>query len=263
MSIQTFVDWKEIRRRRTMATTFHAFEKLPAELRASIWDYTLQDEKAKLDTQSGRTIQLLNYDPDAGIIAVATSTSYPMLFAVDREARYEAAKLDGCEWITIHARYRGYDQVSAYDSFKVCVNFSKDLIYIPATFLKLQQRNAWVSETHTPENYHLKALARLLDAETINKIEHLSVSTAPPAKGPRYLEDCAWWRGEGLDMFCLGNLKSVHVFSIRDEHAKWVKMIVEDYLEHYRVTARWKGECPVVTVTERRSRICTSGGRQH
>ena len=234
-----------------MATTFHQFQELPAELRSGIWDFALQNEKVTLDTKKGRAIQLLKYDPTAGTIAVATSTPYPILFVVNREARYEAAKLDGCKWITIHACYhRTYGPVS-YDTFKVCINFNRDLIYIPELFLKLQQRSSWVSETKNTEHYHLKTLARILDTETINSIKNFSFSTRPPSKGPMYREDDSWWRGEGLDMFCLGKLKNVHIFSIRKGHAEWARLQVEDYLQWHWVDNGWKTETPTVTVRYR------------
>ncbi|KAF1833158.1 hypothetical protein BDW02DRAFT_396121 [Decorospora gaudefroyi] len=243
-----------------MATTFHAFPELPAELRAAIWEYALHNEKSKVHTTKGRAIQLLNYDPSAGTISVVTSTRYPLLFAVNREARYEAAKLDNCEWITIHARHHGYDQASTYETFQVCINFSRDLIYIPEMFLKLRQRHAWVLETKTPEHYHLEALSRLLDAKTIEKIQYLSVSTRPPPKGPRFLNDDAWWRGEGLSIFCLGRLKSVHLFSTKQGHAAWAKLSVEDYLQYHWVENGWRTQRPVVTVTDRR---CANCGIEH
>jgi hypothetical protein len=244
-----------------MAITFHQFLELPAELRAGIWDFALQNEQTVLDTQKGREIQLLKYDPTAGTIAVATSRSYPLLYAVNREARYEATKLEGCQWVTIQARYhRSYGPVS-YETFKICINFSKDLVYIPGLFLKLEKRNTWHSETENPEHYSLKTLARLMDAETIVKIERISVSTRPPLKGPRHLEDDAWWRGEGLDIFCLGNLKKVHLFSINKGHAEWVRLQVEDYLQWHWVENGWKVERPGVTVTETTS--CCRCGLEH
>jgi hypothetical protein len=233
----------------TMASTFHQFPELPAELRVGIWDLALQDEKATPDTQKGRAIQLLEYDPSAETTAVATSTRYPILFAVNREARYEVAKLEGCEWVTVHAPYnRTYGTVS-YDTFKICINFTRDLIYVPEIFLEYQQRNAWTSETHNPEHYHLNTLERVLDVDTIKKIERISISTRPPLKGPRHLEDDAWWRGEGLDVFCLGNLKNVHIFSITKSHAEWVRLQLEDYLQWHWVENGWKVERPKVTVT--------------
>jgi hypothetical protein len=232
-----------------MANTFHQFHELPTELRVGIWDLALQNEKATLDTQKGRAIQLLEYDPTAGTIVAAISTRYPILFAVDREARHEAAKLEGCEWVTVHASYnRTYGPIN-YNTFKICINFTRDVIYLPELFFVCKQRNAWTSETQNPEHYHLKILERVLDIDTIKRIERISISTRPPLKGPRHLEDDAWWRGEGLDMFCLGNLKNVHLFSISKSHAEWARLQLEDYLQWHWVENGWKVERPKVTVT--------------
>jgi hypothetical protein len=96
----------------TMPTTFHPFPDLTAELRSSIWKFALQNDKAHRIAQAGRAIQVFNYDPSGGTITVAISIPYPLLFTVSREARYEAAKLDGCKWMTVHARYRGREGTS-------------------------------------------------------------------------------------------------------------------------------------------------------
>jgi hypothetical protein len=232
--------------------TFYQFRELPAELRVEIWDIVLQNEKTTLDTQKGHATQLSKYDPTAGTIAIATLTRYPVLFEVTREARYDAAKLDGCKWFTIYSPYHGTYGPVSYDTFEVCINFSRDLIYIPELFLKLQQRNYWASESKNPEHYILKTLARILDAETINHIRNISISTSPPSKCLKYMGDDSWWRGEGLDMFCLGRLKNVHLFSIKRGHAEWAKLQVEDYLQWHWVDSGWKAERPRVTVRDRR-----------
>ncbi|KAF1944432.1 hypothetical protein EJ02DRAFT_100612 [Clathrospora elynae] len=243
----------KVRPQHIMAATFRPFLELPAELRGSIWAYALEDEKeAHPATQGKRTIILYNYEPSVGSISVKASGPYPTLFSVNREARYEAAKLASCDWVTVHARYCPSGEVSECSSFKLCTNFRKDTIYLPEIFLGLGQRASWTSETNTPEHYHLKTLGRLLETSAINKIEHLSVSIKPPAAGPRYLEHDAWWRGEGLEIFCLGDLQDVHLFSIKEDHVQWAKLIVEDYLQFHWVEDGWKTARPEVTVTERR-----------
>jgi hypothetical protein len=239
-----------------MATTLHLFPELPAELRASIWRFALQNEKVHCDAQAGRAIQLLNYDPSAGTIAAAVSIPYPVLFTVNREARYEAAKQNGCEWMTVHARYRGCEGTSTYPSFKICINFHRDLIYVPKSFLKLQHRNAWVGVNRTPEQYHLQTLVRLLDSEATRNVQHISVST--PVIGLYRIGDWRmydhrvgpWWKGEGLELFHAGSLKSVHVFSMKRGHVEWAKSQVENYLRY-----NWGGvdfgerNMPTVTIT--------------
>lgn len=128
-----------------------------------------------------------------------------------------------------------------YPSFSICIKFSRDLIYIPRNFLKFQQRNAWLGETGTPEHFHIRTLGRLLDPESVCKIQHISVSTPP--KGPYnfgdwrelYNGEYPWWRGEGLTLFRRGSLRSVHLFSMKRSHLLWAKLQVEDYLQHYWV----------------------------
>jgi hypothetical protein len=239
-----------------MPTTFHPFPDLTAELRSSIWKFALQNDKAHRNAQAGRAIQLFNYDPSGDTIAVAISIPYPLLFTVSREARYEAAKLDGCKWMTVHTRYRGREGISTYPSFSICMKFSRDLIYIPRNFLKFKQRNAWLGKTETPEHFHIRTLGRLLHPESVCKIQRISVSTPP--KGPYNFGDWRelyggkypWWRGEGLTLFRRGSLRSVHLFSMKRSHLLWAKLQVENYLQHYWVeTDLKKKERPAVTIT--------------
>jgi hypothetical protein len=83
----------------TNQPTFHPFPRLPAELRARIWAIALCDQTKHIG---------LDYIPYAvevhgakGTITVRTERGYPSLFYVNREARYEAAKVDGGAWYTI------------------------------------------------------------------------------------------------------------------------------------------------------------------
>jgi hypothetical protein len=83
-----------------MATTFHLFPNLPAELRVRIWHVALEDDYAELNGRH-RIIELHSYNPKLKKVAVAVSRRYPTLFEVNHEARYEAAKAMGGEWIKV------------------------------------------------------------------------------------------------------------------------------------------------------------------
>ena len=84
----------------TMATAFQLFSDLPAELRVRIWHIALEDDYDDLNGRE-RIIELHNYNPTSNTIAVAVSRRYPTLFEVNREARCEAAKAGGGEWVTV------------------------------------------------------------------------------------------------------------------------------------------------------------------
>lgn len=233
-----------------MATTFHLFQDLPAELRAAIWEYALWDEKSNDNVSDQRYITLFNYVSCDDSIAVRISAAYPVLFAVNREARYEAAKIDGCEWMPVYARCHSCNKATTDMKFNICINFTKDRIFLPKELLTFGQRDAWCGKTETPEHYHLRLLAQLLDAASMSKVEHLAISTEPPTNDRR-LQDHTWWRGEGLEMFRLGNLKTVYLFASRCAHADWVKLSVEDHLDYHWITDGWRLRRPLVKVSRR------------
>jgi hypothetical protein len=90
----------------TNQPTFHPFPRLPAELRARIWAIALYNQTKHLG---------LDYIPHAveihganGKITVRTDRGYPSLFFVNREARYEAAKVDGGAWYAIDSGVEVY-----------------------------------------------------------------------------------------------------------------------------------------------------------
>jgi len=86
-----------------MATAFHLFPNLPAELRVRIWHVALEDDYDDLKGHN-RIIELHSYNVTSKTIAVAVSRRYPTLFEVNREARCEAAKAGGGEWVTVSGR---------------------------------------------------------------------------------------------------------------------------------------------------------------
>jgi hypothetical protein len=83
-----------------MATAFHFFPDLPAELRVCVWHVALEVDYDDLNG-CDRIIELHSYNPTFKRIAASVSRRYPTLFEVNREARYEAAKASGGEWVTV------------------------------------------------------------------------------------------------------------------------------------------------------------------
>lgn len=85
---------------------FHPFPRLPAELRARIWAIALQDRIHRPERSSLWIIWECVPSPVNTVfirqvqdnIHVKTRRGYPTLFFVSREARYEAAKVDGGTW---------------------------------------------------------------------------------------------------------------------------------------------------------------------
>jgi len=79
---------------------FHAFPRLPAEIRAQIWAIALEDRIYRPDRYA-RVKPRLNGIFISQIrhkLCVRTRRRYPALFFVNREARYEAVKVDGGDW---------------------------------------------------------------------------------------------------------------------------------------------------------------------
>ncbi|KAF2128973.1 hypothetical protein P153DRAFT_357454 [Dothidotthia symphoricarpi CBS 119687] len=238
-----------------MASTFHDFSRLSAELRASVWKYALDCETHSDEPLPGRAIEFLDYDPSAGTIAVSISSPYPVLFAVNREARYESAKIQGGEWVPVHVNHASYTGTSRDNGFDICINFSIDNIELSERFLSANMRDSWSVGMPTPENYRLNVLSQILDLDKFKKIETLVISANPPGSAHR-LETNAWWRGEGLGTFYPGHLKNV-IVSITAQHnhksdiqdyAVWLQSILEDELEKRWVIDGWESHHPVVSM---------------
>ena len=99
-------------RSHTPATrTFHSFSRLPAELRARVWAMALHNQikyvgskhvgskhvgRNKIDVPNE-----IHVHEEKGTITAQAIRGYPMLFFVNREARYEAAKIDGGTWYAL------------------------------------------------------------------------------------------------------------------------------------------------------------------
>ena len=124
--------WPTKAKRTTKAKTArrskpHPFSRLPAEIRAKIWAIALHDQTSTVPTNPSYRLYL-HLSDTANVVAihqvgssirVKTNRGYPTLFFVNREARYEAAKLDGGEWYPL-----GVGAVEVY------ANFNKERIYV-------------------------------------------------------------------------------------------------------------------------------------
>jgi hypothetical protein len=94
--------------------TFHPFPRLPAELRAIIWTHALSNEPDIVPPR-----HFIHIHQENNNFHIRLVRNHPILFFVNREARYEAARIDGGAWYSL-----GVGNVELY------VNFDKDTAYI-------------------------------------------------------------------------------------------------------------------------------------
>lgn len=105
---------------------FHPFTRLPAEVRARIWAIALEDQITRVSETfwsrfDGRGSVVIHEHEEKdghGRLIVISTHGYPALFSVNREARYEAAKLDGGTWYTL-----------GVGAFEVYANLDKERVY--------------------------------------------------------------------------------------------------------------------------------------
>ncbi|OWY55942.1 hypothetical protein AALT_g11269 [Alternaria alternata] len=105
----------------TKKTAPHFFSRLPAELRARIWAIAVNDQIEQVsgrwpsDNYTGNTVTIHEHKEVDGEkqLSITSTRGYPTLFAVNREARYEAAKIDGGAWYTL-----GTDAPEVYDGLQ-------------------------------------------------------------------------------------------------------------------------------------------------
>lgn len=216
----------------------HQFQDLPAELRAAIWDYASQNQKPGDNENAYRCITVHNFNAATDSIAVRMSRSYPSLFAVSQKARSEAAKLNGCEWIPIHANHEGSSPEHS-TTFSICINFGRDLLELPEDMLDPAQQTVVQRAVNTNEHYNLIVLSWILHDTSIRRIQRIAIATRPPTDALRSV-DHAWWRGEGLEMSQLGHLQTVHISASKCAYANWVKLSVEDHLDFHWIDNGWR-----------------------
>ena len=139
----------------TQQTVFHPFSRLPAELRAKIWAIALEDQKEQvrdcwsLEPSHSNTVTIhehIEVDEEKQL-SITTTRGYPTLFAVNREACYEAAKVDGGAWYTL-----------GIEAPEVYVNLDKERVCFAACYNSMR----WFKDTHlrsrapgTRSCYHL------------------------------------------------------------------------------------------------------------
>jgi hypothetical protein len=125
----------------TQQTVFHPFSRLPPELRTKIWAIAIEDQKElvpdywSFGTDFGNTVIIHEHEEMDGEkrSSILSTRSYPTLFAVNREARYEAAKVDGCAWYTLDI-----------DAPEVYVNLDEERVY----FATCCNSTGWFGDTH-------------------------------------------------------------------------------------------------------------------
>ena len=178
-----------------MASTFFRFAELPAELRREIWRYA-HDNEHPPPTDHGRTVELYHYDRKASKIRVSLSMPYPSLFAVNREARYEAAKLGGGEWVVPRASYMSGDNAKP---FEIYFNFTNDCFFFSARFMTPSEDWKLDLYSYVAEVDCLKSLEGLFGKVTMNCIQRLMLTSQIHYQNQRAYEDL--WNGRGLDVF--------------------------------------------------------------
>jgi hypothetical protein len=136
----------------TQQTVFHPFSRLPAELRARIWAIALEDQREQgtdhLRMIRGfhvNAVEVHEHEKMDGVgvrekqLRVVTTRGYPTLFSVSREARYEAAKVDGGAWYGL-----------GIDAPEVYVNLDKERVYFATCCNSL----GWFTDTHLRSKAH-------------------------------------------------------------------------------------------------------------
>ncbi|KAI4621694.1 hypothetical protein J4E80_004064 [Alternaria sp. BMP 0032] len=184
-----------------MATAFHLFSDLPAELRVRIWHVALEDDYHDLNGRN-RIIELHSYNPTSNTIAVAVSRRYPTLFEVNCEARCEAAKAGGGD---------------------VYMNFSQDVLFLSSRFLvdNDDRGGPGISIPVCLEEKKVRFLVTLLRPSVIKKIAYLML-TADLIHGH--------YEGKLLELFTA--LKRIHFQAHHRFHH--LPRISESVLQHVR-----------------------------
>jgi len=233
-----------------MAARFESFTSLPAELRATIWHLAIRQEEGN-EERTGRQIELYHYAPETATISVAISCPYPTLFAVCHEARYESAKAMDCRWVAVYARYNSPTERCQTTRLEICINFKMDTINIRARFIAPPLRS-FLPLRPSPEQHRLEMFAQLLEYQTIQCIECITVDSQPPSPSCRLNFD-AWWKGEGLEIFSYGRLRSISIMtterseSSSRDYLRWLEAAVRDEV-HDRWTERGQADEPRVEV---------------
>ncbi|KAI8943753.1 hypothetical protein NX059_001730 [Plenodomus lindquistii] len=84
--------------------SFHPFPHLPYELRMQIWAYAIPESFLKTATSFSSGRGCIRLYKSAGLATprlLEHARPYPALFAVNREARFETARIDRGEWLPL------------------------------------------------------------------------------------------------------------------------------------------------------------------
>ena len=205
--------------------------KLPAELRVRVWYYAVAPKE-----KTGRVIELHSHNETTGVLSIAISKRYPTLFHVNREARCEAAKELGGEFVTIEAIPQApQEDVSEVSknaqnaTFEVFVNFEMDTFFLSERFCTAHDDAALL---HQVKN-RLEVLAATLPEQVLLKIRNIRLTCAGFAKR----SDLDEWGNLLLEVlpndilgcFCKGALSKVEM--IADD----TSMHTDDLVSHLTV----------------------------
>jgi hypothetical protein len=184
---------------------FHRFSELPAELRANIWSLSLHNDYRVLFGCS-RFIEIHAYNTDLEELSVAITRRYPAVYHVTRESRYEAAKLEGCEFVTLQGRYSNKYTTAFTTSVELCVNFARDTFLVSTRFTKYDIETLLLSPYSSAEEARLTHFAQIFPTAVRAKIERIHLVAME-----RTYDNDPMWYGRPLNLFT--GLKRIRVLA--------------------------------------------------
>jgi hypothetical protein len=159
-----------------VATTFHPFPKLSAELRCRVWYFAVLNDVLE---SRGRIIEFYNHDPSGNAVSVAISKRYPSIFHVSHEARHEAIREFPGEVITVEVNQkdvrfslRSRKITSKSIKFDMFMNFKMDTVFLSKRFSKTRGKLVGFPFI----KHSLTQLATVMPKEAMAKVEKLLVT---------------------------------------------------------------------------------------
>jgi hypothetical protein len=184
---------------------FYRFSELPAELRANIWSLSLHNDYRVLFGCS-RFIEIHAYNTDLEEFSIAITRRYPTVYHVTRESRYEAAKLEGCEFVTLQGRHWSKYTTASTTGVELCVNFARDTFLISKRFTEHDIETLLPSPYSSAEEAHLTHFAQIFPAPVRAKIERNHLVAME-----RGYYDASLWYGRPLNLFT--GLKRIRILA--------------------------------------------------
>jgi hypothetical protein len=212
---------------------FRRFSELPAELRANIWSLALHDDYWALHGCS-RFIEIHAYNIDLEEFAIAISRRYPTVYHVIRESRYEAAKLEGCEFVTLQGRYSSKRTTASTTGVEFCVNFARDTFLVSKRFTEHDINTLLPSPQSSNEEARLTHFAQIFPAAVRAKVERIHLVAT--ARSP--YDDSVWY-GRPLDLFT--SLKRIRILPENDHVRRRLQWSLNAGMR-----VLWKGVCATV-----------------